>query len=311
LPDTAPRDVVALALDDRMVYGFVVLTHSLVTRSHKDAYFLVGFFDGQLSNRNQILIKNYLDWLGWDYELRQLEPDDLFTERRHLTMTTFSKFILADYFTEAHLWLDIDTIALDGWDAIFTSLHAAADDVSLVVADKIESPHTRFDGFNAGVLGWTTRKREEWLSALASLPEKRFSSEQYLFNELYKDGIQRVPASFNFLSSWHKESSAEKPAFIIHYSGPLKPWHLARRHAPAWRAINQLWEKWFDAEAEMLSTVADTPFAKDINQEKRRALFSARLYLGKGSLPSWVMRALAVLGPLGDPVVALISRRSS
>ena len=79
-----------------MVYGFLVLAHALVSTSRNKASFLIGFFEGQLSTKNQELVRRYLDWLGWDFDLRALTPNELFTERRHLTMTTFSKFILAD-----------------------------------------------------------------------------------------------------------------------------------------------------------------------------------------------------------------------
>jgi hypothetical protein len=45
-------------------------------------------------------------------------------------------------------------------------------------------------------------------------------------------------------------------------------------------------------------------------REKRRALFSGRLHTGKGALAGWVMRFLAVLGPLGSILVSGIQRRS-
>jgi len=43
---------------------------------------------------------------------------------------------------------------------------------------------------------------------------------------------------------------------------------------------------------------------------RRSALFSGRLHTGKGALAGWVMRFLAVAGPLGDVVVRVIRRRA-
>ena len=307
----ADKNVVALALDDKMVYGFLVLVHSLVQHRRTSLFLVVGFFEGRLSKAHVDLITRYLSWLGVDHTLEELTAHELFTERRHLTITTFSKFVLSDLFEGAHLWVDLDTVALPGWDDIFTTIDSAAEDVALVVADKISGPQTRFDGFNAGVLGWTKSPRKEWLTQLANLPEKRFSSEQYLFNTLYLESAHYVDAGFNFLSSWHKDFANTKGVRIIHYSGPIKPWHLARRHRQAWKAINSTWEQWFSAEDQLFANTIPQDLIGHIRVARRRALFSGRLHTGKGALAGWVMRALAVLGPLGDPLVGVIRRRSS
>jgi lipopolysaccharide biosynthesis glycosyltransferase len=310
--ETLPLDknVVALALDDKMVYGFLVLVHSLLTTSTTPPFLLVGFFEGRLSATNVALIERYLSWLGVDHTLQSLTAHELFTERRHLTITTFSKFVISDHYAAAHLWVDLDTVAKPGWDDIFTTMNKAKKDVAMVVADKITGPQTRFDGFNAGVLGWTKNPRKEWLTQLANLPEKRFSSEQFLFNTLYLDSVQYVDVGFNFLSSWHKDYANTESVRIIHYSGPIKPWHLARRHRQAWRSINPTWEEWFLAEDELLGKELPRDLAAEIRAAKKKALFSGRLHTGKGALAGWVMRALAILGPLGDSVVAVIRRRS-
>jgi lipopolysaccharide biosynthesis glycosyltransferase len=303
------KRIVALALDDQMVYAFFVLVHSLVRTKRHPFHLIVGYFEGRLSLAHQELMAAFLDHLGQSAEIRELVPHPLFTERRHLTITTFSKFVISDAVKDAHLWIDLDTIARDGWDDFFEPLNSAPSTVALVVASKLESPHTRFEGFNAGVLGWTRAPREEWLPELANLPEKRFSSEQHLFNTLYKDNCARVDVRFNFLSSWHEQGQELARASIIHYSGPLKPWHLIRRHAKAWALINPSWSAWFDGEAKLFQTIAGTPLEGPLKELGRRAVFSGRLHTGKGALAGWVLRGLAVLGPLGNPVVWWLARR--
>lgn len=306
-----PRNTVALAVDDRMVYGLLVLASALARTAKSPLRLVVGYFPEELSPRHRDLIGDYLTWREIDHEFIQSDPHELFTERRHLTITTFSKFVIADAVPESHLWLDIDTMVRPGWDEIFELITSAPTEASLVVADKIESPHTRFDGFNAGVLGWTSAPRKPWVESLAALPEKRFSSEQYLFNTLYGESVLRVESSYNFLSSWHEELPLHPQPRIIHYSGPIKPWHLARRHAKVWRTINPTWEFWFEAEAEFLKELSGAAVETLIVAERRLALFSGRLHTGKGSLASWVMRALAVLGPVGTPLVRAIQWRSN
>jgi lipopolysaccharide biosynthesis glycosyltransferase len=179
-----------------------------------------------------------------------------------------------------------------------------------VVAEKLQSPHTRFEGFNAGILGWTGKPRADWLPALASLPEKRFSSEQYLFNTLYADSAHAIDVKFNFLSSWHAQATELERSVIIHYSGPIKPWHLAPQHRKAWAGINPSWAYWFSAESMLLGGLRGSPLEGPVHKLRRRALFSGRLHTGKGALAGWVMRFLAVAGPLGNPLVSLIKRRA-
>ena len=305
-----PRNTIALAADDRMVYGLLVLASALARTAESPLRLVIGYFPQELSKTRRNLIGDYLTWRGVEHRFIESSPHELFTERRHLTITTFSKFVIADALAEPHLWLDIDTIVRPGWDKLCDTITSAPPSASLVVAHKIESPHTRFEGFNAGVLGWTSAPRKAWVESLAALPEKRFSSEQYLFNTLYGDDVVRVESSYNFLSSWHEELPQHPEPRIIHYSGPVKPWHLARRHAPAWRIINPTWDFWFDAEREFLDEISSSPMRSHMLREKRRALFSGRLHTGKGALAGWVMRALAVLGPLGTILVTGIQRRS-
>ncbi len=304
------RHTVALAVDNRMVYALLVLVGSLVRTAKSPLHLVIGYFPSQLTKTNHTIIDNFLTWIGVEYEILSLEPHPLFTERRHLTITTFAKFVLADQIPRPHLWLDVDTIVNPGWDDVFASILDASTGVSLVVADMISSKHTRFAGFNAGVLGWTASVRKPWVDALSQLPEKRFSSEQFLFNVLYGDSVRTVGSAYNFLSSWHQDLDPVAPPKILHYSGPIKPWHLARRHAVAWQSINRTWGSWFDAEEALLRDLAGDSLLPVVRKLRHHALFSARLHTGKGAFAGWVMRGLVVLGPLGGPLVSVLTWRA-
>ena len=312
MPTLTPKpghNIVALAVDNRMVYGFLVLVSAILRTASTPVFLVVGYFPSELDESNRALIRRFLDAWEVEYELLESKPHELFTERRHLTITTFSKFVIADQVADPHLWLDIDTIVRPGWDDIFATMQKAGTKSQLVVAEKIASPHTRFEGFNAGVLGWTGAPRRSWVEALASLPEKRFSSEQYLFNTLYSDSFVTVEPDYNFLSSWHAEIPTHPNPRVIHFSGPIKPWHLARRHVSAWQSINATWDFWFSAEDAMVREPLSAELLTTLKGLKRSALFSGRLHTGKGALAGWVMRFLAVAGPLGDPVVGVLRRR--
>lgn len=302
--------IVALALDNNMVHAFFVLLHALQSTARKPFSVVVGHFTGRLTPEYQDLIRACADRLRIPVELRELTPHPLFTERRHLTITTFSKFVISDSLSDQHLWIDLDTVTRPGWDEFFDHFAKAPASASLVVAQKLESPHTRFEGFNAGVLGWTAKPREAWMDSLASLPEKRFSSEQHLFNTLYANATFAIDVKFNFLSSWHAHTEELERSVIIHFSGPIKPWHLAFRHREAWREVNPSWSYWFEAEKKLFDDDSLSPLRGQLRGVQRRALFSGRLHTGKGALAGWVLRFLAIAGPLGDPLVWMIRRRS-
>ncbi len=308
---SAATRVVAVALDDHMVYAFCVLLHSLTATAKGPFSIIVGFFTGKLSAPHRDLVGWFLQALGIPHDVRELTAHPLFTERRHLTITTFSKFVISDQVPQPHLWIDLDIVARDGWDDFFDTLLAASRGASLVVAQKLESPHTRFDGFNAGVLGWTAEPRAPWVAELANLPEKRFSSEQHLFNTLYKNNYHAIDVRFNFLSSWHAQQKELDRSSLIHYSGPVKPWHLVRRHSRGWEDVNPSWKYWFAAEAAMLAKFASTPLHLELKRLAREAVFSGRLHTGKGALAGWFLRLLAITGPFGAPLVWWLRRRSS
>jgi lipopolysaccharide biosynthesis glycosyltransferase len=303
--------MVAVALDDHMVYAFCALLHSLKSTATTPFSVIVGYFEGKLSQKHQDLVVAFLQAIQVPYEIKTLTANPLFTERRHLTITTFSKFVISDQVADPHLWIDLDIVARKGWDDFFETLLAAPKGVALVVAQKLESPHTRFDGFNAGVLGWTAEPRAPWVKELANLPDKRFSSEQHLFNTLYRDNFHAIDVRFNFLSSWHSQSEELSRSSLIHYSGPLKPWHLARRHALAWEKVNPSWKYWFSAEEAMAQSLASHPLGPVLATLAREALFSGRLHTGKGAVAGWVLRFLTLAGPLGTPLVWWITRRSA
>jgi len=310
-PSSEKLNQVALALDDNMAYAFFVLVHSLVRNARNPFSLIVGFFSARLSPDHQRLIRHFAQQFEVPLTLRELSPHPLFTERRHLTITTFSKFVISDELREPHLWIDLDTVARSGWDQFFDHLFSAPPSSGLVVAEKLQSPHTRFEGFNAGILGWTAKPRADWLPALASLPEKRFSSEQYLFNTLYKESAHPIDVKFNFLSSWHAHRKEMERSSIIHYSGPIKPWHLARRHRSAWKRINPSWDYWFEAEKSLLAEIRNTCLESSLVALRQKALFSGRLHTGKGALAGWLMRFRAVTDPFGDPLLCILARRAT
>ncbi len=240
--------LVASGLDDNFVYPFCVWLSSLLASKSSNFDLIVGFLPGKLSTENQEFVVRFCDALDVTIILKQYESHDLFQDIRHLTSTTFLKFRISDEVSSPHLWIDLDTIGLAGWDSIFTDVNLASDADGLVVARKLDQSST---SFNAGVLGWPRGLRRSWVQALRDLPEERFSAEQGLFNLLYGETAWRVSVSYNLVSFWVESIDSDNLPKILHFAGPSKPWHLDRRLAAHCYRHSCPWRLWFDAEAEL------------------------------------------------------------
>jgi len=255
------KNLVASGLDDNFVYPFCVWLSSLLTTKTSGFDLIVGFLPKKLSAKNQDFVVQFCAALGVNISLKEYDSHDLFQDIRHLTSTTFLKFRISDEFSSPHVWIDLDTIGLEGWDSIFDHINLASESDGLVVARKLNSSST---SFNAGVLGWPRGRRRSWVQALKDLPERRFSAEQGLFNLLYGETAQRVPVSFNLVSFWVESIDPAHRPKILHFAGPSKPWHLDRQLSAQCYRHKCPWHLWFDAEAELLRKPLPTQISDEL-----------------------------------------------
>lgn len=248
-PQPVERNLVASGIDDNFVFPFCVWLNSLVTNRSSDFDLIVGFLPKRLSRRNQEFVLQFSSALGVNIILKEYDSHNLFRDRRHLTSTTFLKFRISDEISTPHVWIDLDTIGLVGWDTIFDHVKMAPDSDGLVVARKLDRSTT---SFNAGVLGWPRGHRRPWAPTLEELPERRFSAEQGLFNLLYGETARRIPVSFNLVSFWIEAVDPMHLPKILHFAGPSKPWHLDRKFSAQCYKYRCPWHLWYEAESDLL-----------------------------------------------------------
>ena len=58
------HNIVALAVDNRMVYGFLVLVSAILRKASKPVFLVVGYFPSELTESNRALIRRFLDAWG-------------------------------------------------------------------------------------------------------------------------------------------------------------------------------------------------------------------------------------------------------
>lgn len=304
------QNVVTGACDDAMVYGLLVWAFSLRDTAAKPFHLVVAYLENRLSLRNKELIRSTLDHLKIAHSFLPLSPDERFLTQGHVSPTTFTKFLISDAITQEHLWIDIDTIALTGWDDLFEMVAKVPATTKLVVAERGRNGNTRADtvvvpsdlAFNAGVLGWPKGKRKEWAATMQSLGDVP-TLEQYTFNALYSSSLARVPESFNLLTYRLDQIDSQDLPHIIHYAGAHKPWHLPRRFATQCASYQCPWSLWFRAEASFLESLKGSPVFADVLRAQTRAMTSGRIFWRRDHSGVILLRLLRYLGPLGWLIV--------
>lgn len=287
------KNLVASGLDDNFVYPFCVWLSSLLATESSNFDLIVGFLPRKLSAKNQDFVVRFCAALDVTISLKEYDSHDLFQDIRHLTSTTFLKFRISDEFSSPHLWIDLDTIGLAGWDSIFDDINLATESDGLVVARKLDRSSM---SFNAGVLGWPRGRRRPWVQALRDLPEQRFSAEQGLFNLLYGETAQRVPVSFNLVSFWVESIDPDHRPKILHFAGPSKPWHLDRQLSTHCYRHNCPWHFWFDAEAELLRKPLPGGILKELATHRLESLATSPASQKTDFISIRIMRGLGDAG---------------
>lgn len=191
-------------------------------------------------------------------ELDALYSDGLLIDSEYISHFTYAKLLLTDRLPHLDdvLYLDVDTLIrapLDGllsWDLRYPL--GAVEELGLNSRRMFSTSREPY--FNAGVLRMSLeRMRQEriWEQAkelLAMRPGLRFQ-DQDILNLLFRDRFDLLPLTYNVFDSLASENrdlwTLRDPA-IVHFAGPVKPWHSSaksrfacewrRQHAEALRA---------------------------------------------------------------------------
>jgi lipopolysaccharide biosynthesis glycosyltransferase len=300
--------LVTMAVDDNMAYAACVLISSLKDSAREPFVIALGFLQGTLSQENQDLLRNVCQSLHISLKFEELETDTRFITQGHISATTFTKFQLSDLYQQPHLWIDADTIALPGWDALFEVVDKAPPQAGLVVAERGEIGTTkRVDDpsslpFNAGILGWPAGPRANWNTALDEL-EVVSTQEQFLLNSLYAESAMRVSEKFNMMTYRIDSLNREDLPFIIHYAGAHKPWQLSPRFRNECIRHQCPWAQWYASEEVMHKRSELTSLESSFNRGAHFALGTGVARTDRQHTGLRVVKTLNFLGPLGWPLV--------
>ncbi|HFU2807137.1 TPA: glycosyltransferase [Campylobacter coli] len=289
------------ASDDNYVQHLCVAIASILVNSIELDYFNFYVLDGGISTKNKENI-NTLKGLK-DFKIEFIKIDDKLFEKcsipKHynnsITKQTYYRYLiprLKPSLTKV-LYLDVDIIVEDSlnllWNTNLNNTYAG------VVLDSWQEVHKYYKrnyglnkAFNAGILLINNKKWVEdniterlfFNTEILNLQNKINWVDQDVLNYTIKENFFLLPFKYNMQSNFfflnerfnpysgdHLEFD-KRQATIIHFTGPLKPWHQGCGHP--------LWQRYWEY-------IKFTPYKEKYNTEYQELLrkFSLGLYGAK------------------------------
>ncbi len=244
--------VVACAIDDNYAWPFLVSMYSMKRNASQTFRLVLGYEPSRLSKENRVLIQKVSDIYEITLEFLALDLEGIQEQNmHHVTATSYARLLIFDKFPQSVLWIDADTICLQGWDKIFelagqfeSGIAAMVVQDSVVFRDPLikdlSNQARQLSGknyFNSGIMFVQTEKWRElnmprlWRMAYANYSTLGFQYEdQCILNYVLLGKCKLISKSYNFIVN--RDSRSHSDMRVIHFAGEFKPWHLSGLYAP-------------------------------------------------------------------------------
>ena len=239
---------VVSAFDDKYLWPWACSAFSAIKSGGQVPNFLIANVDGLLSPRGEELVLRTSKALGFSAEIVPLKtPTWDVRYANQWNATVFARLLLLDQLSERFLWLDSDTLVLNGWQKVTEcseDLFAASDVIACAVRDCDATLNhlakagtneafaaSHGDYVNSGIfVGDPQRWRaagmpDRWLDAVATQSRRGFEyPDQDILNFVLAGRIGILPRAYNHIVS----EPAMGDERILHFAGYPKPWKLSR-----------------------------------------------------------------------------------
>jgi len=306
---------IAVSIDRNYVQPLGVMLNSLLVNTRRDVHIYllhsdlaeehVAMFDTLISQHDHAAI---------DYHQIKSKEIDGFSGHGHITNVTYYRFLLPQIMPTSEdkvIYLDPDLVVLSDiemlWDVELGDAFLAAVPVLTAPREKILAKGDAY--FNAGVMLINLSQWREHdvmgrsLETAVSLVDYIELADQDILNVIARHRWDKLPLCWNKRPDFYlnKGSSiysrdeietARKDIGIIHFTGPIKPWHYACSHPQ--RGLYLKYRKGTPWEAEPLEGKNFISFVSRMTPE---------------SVTFWISRKLAH-SALGDLIKNYALRKS-
>ena len=239
--------LVASAFDDKYLWPWACSAFSAIRSGGQPPNFLIANVDGLLSPPGEELVLRTSEALGFKAEIVPLKTptwDVHYTNQWNATV--FARLLLLDQLQERFLWLDSDTLVLNGWQQIAErseELFATSDVIACAVRDcdatlaQMAKTGTN-EAFlasngnyvNAGIfVGDPQRWRAEgiqdrWMDVVDTQSRRGFEYlDQDVLNLVLAGRIGTLPRVYNHIVA----EATTGGEHVLHFAGYPKPWKLS------------------------------------------------------------------------------------
>jgi len=217
----------------------------------------LGVIRGNFSSQNLKIVQNFCKLLEINLVFKEFVFDSPVKLSERIGREGYIRLLWMDELDEHFLWLDSDTLALPGWDEIYSYLGPEETEPTVcAVADKkIIAKRGKFlenlayqraadTYFNSGVflanpLKWKKKQyNRTWKDVGVKFKELGFiHHDQDILNYVLSNDDRRlIPGKFNIIVN-HPSQIDQR---ILHFAGGPKPWHLDERSQKYYSTIETL-----------------------------------------------------------------------
>lgn len=244
---------IVTAADDNYALGAATLISSIYFHTPsqvlQDLEIKFAYVESEISSGNLDSLESMCSEFGIKFQSHRFSPGTQ-TSRRHITSTTFAKFFFLSNLEEPFLWIDSDAIVLDSWHEILQKDELLSTEKPYLVVNR---PNGSSEFFNAGVFGSLPNNPiRHWEDQVGKHEQ---SLEQHIFQKEMANKCASVDPSYNVVTIWGDVNPT--PPRILHFAGPMKPWHLKRMASENCQRMKCSWAHWFSSSNKAETTSTD------------------------------------------------------